>query len=155
MSFERLATAVVTLLLGVPLCYAASPEMRPGKWEVKMHMEMVGMPQQMAMPEMRTTHCLTPEQARDPAKDVMERIKKNQQKGGEKCELTHHETSNHTARWTVECTGQQKVKSNGEVTFDSDVAYHGVIKSEIETPQGTVTMTQKMEAHRIGECSTK
>jgi len=52
----------------------------------------------------------------------------------------------------VECTGTQKLKSNGEITFESDVSYHGVIKSEIETPQGTMAMTQKIEARRVGDC---
>lgn len=150
MTLSRFIVALSISLFGMSSLYAAPLKMRPGKWEVKMQMEMAGMPQQM--PAMTTTHCITPEQARDPAKDVMDRLKQHQQQGGEKCELTQHSVSDHTAHWTVECTGAQSVKSQGEITFDNDVAYHGVIKSEIQGPQGAMSMTQKIEGRRIGEC---
>ena len=150
MLLTRLTVGFITLFVGIAFSYAAPPEMRPGKWEVKMQMEMVGMPQQM--PAMTTTHCVTAEQARDPAKDVMDKLKQAQQQGAENCKITKHDMSKHTSRWTVECSGEQRVQSNGEITFDSDVAYHGVIKTDIESPQGSMSMTQKIEGRRIGEC---
>ena len=140
---------LVTLFGLIPLAHGESPEMRPGKWEVKMNVEMAGMPQQM--PPMATTHCITPEQAVNPGKDVMDRMKKAQQ-GAENCQITQHDLVDKTARWSLECKGAQRIESTGEITFDSDVAYHGIIKSEVQTPAGAMSMTQRIEARRVGEC---
>ena len=115
-----------------------------------MQMQIAGMSDHM--PPTTFTNCVTPEQARDPAKDIMESLQKAQ-KGGENCQLTKHEISNRTAHWTVECTGEQRIQSNGEIVFDNDVAYHGVIKSNMQGPQGTMTMTQTIAGRRVGECN--
>jgi hypothetical protein len=150
MSSLRLVVGSFILFGGISLTYAAPPQMRPGKWEIKMQTEMAGMPHQV--PPMSTTHCLTSEQAKDPVKGMMKRLQQNRDASGEKCQLVKQSMSERNFHWVVECTGVQHIKSNGEITFDSDVAYHGVITSEIETPQGNMTMTQNLEARRIGEC---
>ena len=145
----RIVVTFIGLIGFMQFAYAESAVMRPGKWEIKMHVEMVGMPQQM--PPMTSTHCVTPEQASKPTKDIIEKMNQAQ-KSGENCRVIEHTMSEQSAHWIVECSGAQNIKSNGEITFDSDVAYHGVIKSDIETPQGPMSMTQKIEARRVGEC---
>src|SRR4051794_39832422 len=46
---------------------------RDGNWEVTMTMEMAGMPQGMSMPPVKTTQCITPEQAKDPSMAMPQR----------------------------------------------------------------------------------
>jgi hypothetical protein len=139
----------IGMIVFIQLAHAEKAVMRPGKWEIKMQVDMAGMPHQM--PPMTTTHCVTPEQASKPAKDIIDKMNQAQ-KSGEDCQVIEHDMSERSAHWVVECSGAQNIKSNGEIFFDSDVAYHGVIKSNIETPQGSMSMTQKVEGRRIGEC---
>ena len=69
------------LKVGVAACMAAVVSVsllaqgprRDGNWEVTMTMEMAGMPQGMSMPPIKTTQCITPEEAKDPAKSVPQR----------------------------------------------------------------------------------
>ena len=60
----RAISCVVLVLLVGATTVAQSP-IRPGRWEVVMQMDMPNMP--VKMPEMKTTQCVTPEQAKDPA----------------------------------------------------------------------------------------
>ena len=54
----------LTGLTGATTVAAQSP-IRPGRWETVMQMEMPNLP--VKMPEMKSTRCITPEQAKDPA----------------------------------------------------------------------------------------
>jgi hypothetical protein len=57
----------IALLASVTVALAQGP-VRPGRWEVTMQMQMAGSPIQM--PEMKTTRCITPEDAKDPTKSL-------------------------------------------------------------------------------------
>ena len=62
------ATSCVVLVFLTGAAVAAQSPIRPGQWEVVLQMDMPNMP--VKMPEMKTTQCVTPEQAKDPASSL-------------------------------------------------------------------------------------
>jgi hypothetical protein len=123
----------------------AQGSIRPGRWEVTMQMQMAGSPIQM--PEMKTTRCITPEDAKDPTRTVPTGP---EGRGGQKsdCKVADYKVSGNTATWKMVCTSPQATTMTGEMTFNDD-SYTGTMKSD--TPQGQMTM--KMAGKRLGECS--
>ncbi len=149
MSMLRLFLSALALTLCASPTLAAAPSLQPGNWQASIQVQMPGLPE---MPPISTTYCLTPEQAADPEKSLMDKIKQGQSEGKEQCKTLSHSLSGQTARWSVQCTGTQKVKSNFEITYEGSTAYHGTIISEIETPDGAMTMNQSIDARRLGDC---
>ena len=136
--------------LGIPaLCAATPAQMQPGEWRITMHMDMPGLPAQARQPQ-TITHCVTPEQARDPQAAMSKMNKPG--KNGETCKVAHSDISGNTVHWIVECTGPHPVRGDGTVTFDSDVAYHGTMQTTMNGPQGSMTLNQTLTAQRIGAC---
>jgi uncharacterized protein DUF3617 len=135
------ATAIFAVLTVVAI--AQSP-IRPGRWEVTMQMQMAGSPIQM--PEMKTTRCVTPEDAKDPARSMPTGP---EGRGGQKsdCKMSDYKTSGNTATWKMVCTTPQPMTMTGEMTFTDD-SYTGTMKSD--TAQGQMTM--KTAGKRVGEC---
>jgi hypothetical protein len=136
--------AVATLAILTVGTVAQSP-IRAGRWEVTMQMQMAGSP--MQMPEMKTTRCVTPEEATDPARSMPAGP---EGRGGQKsdCKMSDYKTSGNTATWKMVCTSPQPMTMTGEMTFNDD-SYTGTMKSD--TPQGQMTM--KMAGKRLGDCS--
>jgi hypothetical protein len=134
------AAIVAVLTVGT---IAQSP-IRAGRWEVTMQMQMAGSPIQM--PEMKTTRCVTPEDAKDPARSMPSGP---EGRGGQKsdCKMADYKTSGNTATWKMVCTSPQAMTMNGEMTFNDD-SYTGTMKSD--TAQGQMTM--KMAGKRVGDC---
>jgi hypothetical protein len=131
------------LLASVTVAIAQGGPVRPGRWEVTMQMQMAGSPIQM--PEMKTTRCITPEDAKDPTKSLPTGP---EGRGNQKsdCKMADYKTSGNTATWKMVCTSPP-MTSTGEMTFTDD-SYTGTMKAD--TPQGQMTM--KMAGKRIGEC---
>jgi hypothetical protein len=134
---------VIATLVCAVVTFAQSP-VRPGRWEVTMQMQMPGAPVQM--PEMKTTQCVTPEDAKDPTRSLPNGP---QGRGGPKndCKMEDYKTSGNTATWKMVCTSPQAMTSTGEMTFTDD-SYNGTMK--IDAAQGQMTM--KMAGKRLGDC---
>ena len=122
---------------------AVQTPMRPGRWEVVMNMQMPNMP--AAMPEMKTTQCITPEQlAKDPASGLPRGMSQNNSK--ENCSFSDYKVDGSTVSWKMTCTGQMKMSGTGEMTFKDDT-YTGVMMMTM--PQGEMTM--KLAGKRLGD----
>jgi len=141
------AAAVVV----VTLCALATPTLaqgprRDGKWEVKMEMEMAGMP--AGMPPMNTTQCVTPEEAKDPQKAVPQ--------GGrgrganDNCKVSDYKTEGSKISWSMKCDGPPAMTGTGEFTYAAET-YTGVMKMD----RGGQQVTMKYSGKRIGDCDKK
>jgi hypothetical protein len=138
--FAAIATFAILIVNAV-----AQGSIRPGRWEVTMQMQMAGSP--MQMPEMKTTRCVTPEDAKDPVRSMPTGP---EGRGGQKsdCKVADYKTSGNTATWKMVCTSPQAMTMTGEMTFNDD-SYTGTMRSD--TAQGQMTM--KVAGKRLGDCS--
>ena len=141
MSRPALVAAIVVLVTAVTTL-AQSP-MRPGRWEVSMEMEMPGMP--MKMPPMKTTQCVTPEQVKDPGKAIPTGPGQNPNN----CKMSDYKTTGNTVAWKMACEGPDAISGTGEMRFDGDSKYTGVMT--MTTGRGNMTM--KYAGTRLGECT--
>ncbi len=133
-----LALCLVALSL---VAYAQSP-IREGLWEVTMQMEMANLPTKM--PPMKTTQCITKEQAADPSKS----LPKGSADGKNDCAVSDYKVDGSKVSWKVACSKPQKMEGSGEMTFASDT-YDGALKMKMDFGE----MTMKMAGKRTGECT--
>ena len=141
---KNTAILAFAVLAGATIAIAQSP-MRPGRWDSTMQMQMAGSPIQM--PEMKSSRCVTPEDAKDPSRSLPTGP---EGRGNQKsdCKISDYKTSGSTATWKMVCTSPQPTTGTGEMTF-SDDAYTGTLKMEMA--QGAMTM--KIAGKRVGECT--
>ncbi len=128
--------ALVALSLVVPAGAAEHPQ-KPGKWQIKMEMEMPGMP--VKLPPMNFEVCLTEEDLKDPQKAVPNDPKS-------KCNVGDYKVDGNTVSWTVDCP-KQNMKGNGEITYTDD-SYSGFMKMTV----GEQEMKTKYSGKWLGEC---
>jgi len=135
--------AVLAVVALTAITIAQSP-VRPGRWEVTMQMQMAGSPIQM--PEMKTTRCITPEDAKDPSRSLPSGP---EGRGGQKpdCKMADYKVSGNTATWKMVCTSPQPMTATNEMTFTDD-SYTGTMKMDSRDGQ----MTMKMAGKRVGDC---
>ena len=127
------------LLLVASSAFAADvPPQKPGKWAIKMEMEVPGMP--FKMPPINMEVCLTEEDVKNPQKAVP-----NDPKA--KCTVADYKVEGNKVTWTVDCP-KEKTKGNGEITF-TDNSYKGWMKMQV----GEQEMTTKYTGTWKGECS--
>ena len=138
-----------TLLAGLAVSIAvtaaiAQSPMRAGRWETTMQMEMAGSPIQM--PAMKSTRCITPEEAKDPSRSLPTGP---EGRGNQKsdCKMADYKVTGNTATWKMVCTSPQAMTSTGEMTFNDD-SYNGTMK--MDSPQGPMAM--KIAGKRVGDC---
>jgi Protein of unknown function (DUF3617) len=135
---------VLTVLTGATTLAAQSP-IRPGRWETVMQMEMPNLP--VKMPEMKSTRCVTPEQAKDPASSLP-RGPQDGRGGANDCKVSDYKVSDKTVTWQMACTTPQPMTSTGEMTFTDD-SYTGLMK--MNSTQGVMSM--KVSGTRLGDCT--
>jgi hypothetical protein len=138
-------TSIVVLIVLAGAALVAQSPVRPGLWEVTMQMQMAGSPIQM--PEMKSTRCVTPEDAKDPARSLPSGPEGRGRGGKSDCKMSDYKMSGNTATWKMVCTSPQAMTSTGEMTFTDD-SYTGTMK--MDSPQGPMTM--KMAGKRVGDC---
>ena len=139
----KVTLLVALAVLAAATTVAAQSPIRPGRWETVMQMEMPNMP--VKMPEMKTTQCVTPEQARDPASS----LPRGPQNGGKSdCKVSNYKVSGQTVTWEMACTSPMPITSTGEMTFTDDT-YTGTVK--MNAPQGNMSM--KISGTRLGDCT--
>ena len=140
----KVISCVVLVALAGAAIVAQSP-IRPGQWEVVMQMDMPNMP--VKMPEMKTTQCVTPEQAKDPASALPSGPQAG--RGGKSdCKVSDYNVTGNTVTWKMACTTPMAVTSTGEMTFTDD-SYNGTMK--MNTAQGDMAM--KVSGKRLGDCT--
>ena len=115
----------------------ASPQ-KPGKWNIKMQMEIPGMP--FKMPPVNLDVCVTEEDLKNPQKAVPNDPKS-------KCTVGDYKVDGNTVSWTVDCP-KDKTKGEGEITFTED-KYTGWMKMKV----GEQEMTTKYTGTWKGECT--
>jgi hypothetical protein len=137
----RVIAAVVSVTaLSWTVC-AQGPR-RDGLWEVTTEMDMPGMP--MKMPAMKTTQCVTKEQANDPNLAVP----KGSQDKNSDCKVADFKTVGNTVTYSMKCEGKRPMTGSGEITYAGDT-YAGWMKMKTADTE----MTMKYTAKRLGDCT--
>jgi Protein of unknown function (DUF3617) len=139
----RTALALVVAASILSLSLAAQGPRRDGRWEVKMEMDMPGMPQ--GMPPITTTQCITPEDAKDPQKAMP------QGRGGrgasDNCKVSDYKVDGNKITWAMKCEGPQPMTGTGEFVYAADT-YTGTMKMD----RGGQMMSMKYSGKRLGDC---
>lgn len=140
------ALAIATACTFAVPALAQGPR-RDGKWEVKMEMDMPGMP--AGMPPMNTTQCITPEQAKDPQK-AMPQGGRGGRGMNDNCKISDYTVDGNKVSWSMTCAPPQDMTGTGEFTYAADT-YTGVMKMN----RGGQMITMKYSGKRIGDCDAK
>lgn len=133
---------LVAIALGLSVSTLAQGPRRDGRWEVKMEMEMPGMP--MKMPPMTSVQCITKEQAEDPQRTVPQAGRGAQNN----CKVSDYKVVGNKATWSMKCEGPEAMSGTGEITYGENT-YEGVMKMD---HQGQA-MTMKYSGKRLGDCT--
>lgn len=113
--YTSYALAGLLLVAALPMSAADHPQ-KPGKWQIKMQMEIPGMP--FKMPAVNTQVCLTEEDLANPEKAVPNDPK-------QKCTVSDYKVDGNTVTWSIDCP-KDKTKGTGEITYAGD-AYTGTM----------------------------
>ena len=109
-----------------------------------MQMQMAGSPIQM--PAMKSSRCITPEDAKDPARSLPSGPE-GRGRGKSDCKMSDYTASGNTVTWKMVCTSPASTMT-GEMTYADD-SYTGTMK--MDSPQGPMTM--KLAGKRLGDCT--
>lgn len=134
---KKLMVCGALLLAVAGSAFAASPQ-KPGKWNVKMQMEIPGMP--IKLPPVNLDVCLTEEDLADPQKAVPTDPKS-------KCNVGDYKVDGNKVTWTIDCP-KEKLKGEGEITY-TDTSYTGWMKMKVAEGQEMIT---KYTGTWKGEC---
>jgi hypothetical protein len=138
----RIAT-VVGAVLALSIAAFAQNVRRDGRWEIKMEMDMPGLP--AGMPPVTTTQCITPEEAADPQKMAPQMGRGG--RGAGNCLVSDYKVDGNKVTYSVKCDGNQPMSGTGEFTYAAD-SYVGVMTMEM----GRGTMKMKSTGKRLGDC---
>ena len=136
---KKFVVCGVLMLAVAGSAFANSPQ-KPGKWNVKMQMEIPGMP--FKIPPVNFDVCVTEEDLKDPAKSVPSDPKS-------KCTVSDYAVDGDTVTWSIDCP-KEKMKGKGEITY-TDSSYSGSMKMQT----GDTEMTTKYTGTWKGECTKK
>lgn len=133
---------VMAALAGVfGLSVAHAADRKEGNWEVKVNMEMVGMP--MKMPPVTVNQCVT-------AKDVVPDMSQRDQQ----CIVKDQKITGDTVTWKMQCTGKQgTMNGEGRMQYAADT-YQGQMQMNM-VMDGAPPMTMKyaMQGRWTGPCN--
>lgn len=135
-SLPYVIAGLLALIVVIPAMAADHPQ-KAGKWQIKMEMEIPGMP--VKMPPITHTVCVTEEDLEDPQKSVPTDPKAQ-------CKVGDYKIDGNTVSWTVDCPKQQ-TKGEGEITF-TDESYTGWMKMLV----GEQEMKTKYSGKWLGAC---
>jgi hypothetical protein len=141
-----LAVAVAAAAVFATALSAQGPR-RDGKWEVKMEMDMPGMP--AGMPPMTSTQCITPEEAKDPQK-AMPQGGRGGRGMNDTCKISDYKVEGNKVSWSMKCDPPQAMTGTGEFTYAADT-YTGLMKMNRDGQQ----ITMKYSGKRLGDCDKK
>ena len=148
MRLRTLAACAAAVGLSATVLAQGPGVRRDGQWEVNVEMNMPGMP--MAMPPMKTTQCITKDDANDPKKMVPPQ----QGRGGAqpKCMVTDSKFEGNKFTYTMKCDPPQAGTMTGEFTYQAD-SYEGTVKMDMDRSGQPMTMTMKYTGKRLGDCT--
>ena len=139
-----LAAASTAAFAASPFGDAFKGKMKPGLYEVRMEMEMPGMPQGMGKQQMTMQNCVT-------AEDIESgKVGKGSQKP-DQCEITNFKMSGNTASYTTVCKGDMQMTADTTITF-SGADYKMNMKMAMNQGGQVMNMTQKMDGRYLGAC---
>ena len=141
---KRICAAAVAAVIGLSVGMLAQGARRDGLWDVKMEMDMPGMP--MKMPAITSQQCITPADANDPNKMVPPQ---GRGRGGSNCTVSDYKQEGNKVTYKVACTGENPMTGDGEFVYQSD-AYTGKMTMDM-TGRGKVTMNYT--GKRLGDCN--
>jgi hypothetical protein len=130
--FGRLSAAFSILLVVLAPARADDP---PGVlWEMKSQVSIPGMP--MSPPPNTVKVCAAKEWTKPPP-------------GGDaSCVSSNFQRSGNKATWDMQCSGQMPMTGHGEITFESEDSYSGVIDA---TAEG-MSMKINLSGTKLGTC---
>ena len=139
---------LIAVVLGLSAAPLAQAPRRDGKWEVTMTMEMAGMP--ASMPPVKTTQCITKEQADDPQKLVLQQPQRGNQQSD--CKVSDYLVSGNKVTYSMKCTTPAPMDATGEIIY-GDNTYNGTMKMNMGRGGQSMAMTMKYSARRLGDCT--
>jgi hypothetical protein len=135
MSVSDIGRLLAATAAAVFLLVSARAEDPPGVlWETTSQMVMEGMP--MTMPPSTVKVCTAREWTKPPPG------------GDSSCVNTNFRRVGNKATWTTQCSGQMPMSGTGEISFEGEDSYTGVIKA---TAEG-VNMTINLSGRKVGTC---
>jgi hypothetical protein len=136
LKFRTLAVCTLIFALGLPVFAADAPEVKPGKWEWTMQMEIPGMP--FKMPPIKMNHCIK-------AEDLKSAVPVDP-KQSKDCKISDPEVSGNTVRWSMDCP-KQKMTGTGEITYSND-SMTGAMKMVTDGNESSIKYSGKY----LGSC---
>jgi hypothetical protein len=130
--------AASALIVSASMSATGDGPRRDGLWNVTIDMQMPG----MQMPPMKTTQCITKEEAADPLKSLP---KAN---AGSECTVSDYKTEGNKISWSMKCAGSRPMSGHGELVYTND-SYTGTMT--IDTAGQAMTM--KYAGKRAGDCT--
>ena len=130
--------------------FAAGPfdqfkgKVKPGQYEVKMEMEIPGLPAGMGKQTMTMQECVTEQ---DIEKGAM-----GKKDGADNCEVKNFKMSGSTASYTMVCKGDTQMTADNTITF-RDNGYTMTSKAAMKQGGQVMNMTQKMDGRYVGPCT--
>lgn len=118
---------------------AGGPDLKPGKWEISMSMEMAGMP--FSMPPTKINQCITKRDLEDPKKTVPSADKNDD------CVVKDYHIKGNTASWTMVC--KDGSTGRGEIIYKGS-SYSGNMSIKVKKEKTEVKY--KIKGRRIGDC---
>jgi Protein of unknown function (DUF3617) len=116
------------------LATAACGDERPGNlWDTTSQMSMTG----ISMPAQKMQLCTAKEWTEPPPPPP-----------GQSCTTTDFQKTDNKVTWKTQCTGEMDMTGEGEITFNTEDSYSGVIKFVAEGMSVNVALT----GTKIGEC---
>jgi hypothetical protein len=147
------AVGFMAAIVASAVCLFAQPSgpRRDGNWEITIEMQMPNMPAGMTMPPIKTTQCISKEDAADPNRLVPPRAQRG---GGERqdCKVSDYKSEGNKVSYKITCTGAQPVTGTGEIIYGTD-SYTGTMTMNMERGGQAMVMTQKMTGKRLGDCN--
>ena len=135
--------SMAALLFVIATLFAGTPNMKEGKWEISMTMEMKNIP--FPMPPIKYTQCITKKDIEDNKNTVpTSGDKKNN------CKLTDYKVKGNAVNWKTKCDDGRE--GSGEMTYSGD-SYSGTMKMETKDKKGNKSsIDYKIKGKRLGDC---
>lgn len=143
--FGACLAAASTVALAAGPFDAFKGKMKEGLYEVRMEMEMPGMPQGMGKQQMTMQNCVS-------AKDIESgSIGKGKDQMQDQCEVRNFKMSGNTASYTTVCKGEHAMTADTTITFAGN-DYKMDMKMTMNQGGQVMKMSQKMDGRYLGAC---
>ena len=129
--------AMLTICVGIA---AQDPVRRDGDWEIRVEMQMPGMP--VALPAQTVRQCITPQDAADPQKAVPP-----SGRGQNSCKVSDYKVDGNKVTWSMSCPNEG-MNGTGEFVY-AENSFTGAMKMNAQGQE----MSMKYTGKRLGDCT--